>query len=290
MLKKRIIACLVVKDGIVVQSIGFNKYLPVGKPQIAVEFLNYWGIDEIVLVDISATKQKREPNFDLMRSVSKKCYVPLTIGGGITEVKHVRELMHCGADKFSINHTALANPKFITETAHIFGNQCVVVSIDAYRDEAGNCKVYDYTTKTTIDKTPAQWAKEVEELGAGELFLTSVNRDGSYLGYDIDLIKEVADAVSIPVIASGGAKNAKDFEEVFSKTDAMAASAANFFHFTEHSVVVAKTAMVKNGGNIRLETHANYLENPVDAEYRLIKKDDKVLDDMLYIRIEKEVI
>lgn len=290
MLKKRIIGCLVVNNGIVVQSIGFKKYLPVGKPEIAVEFLNQWGIDEIVLLDITATKNGRQPDFKMVKKLSEKCYVPLTIGGGITQLSHVSELMHSGADKFSINHTALDTPGFITEAAHVYGNQCVVVAIDVWRDETGKCLVYDYIKKSTIDKDPVEWAKEAEELGAGEIFLTSVNRDGSYKGYDIDLIARVSGAVSIPVIASGGAKNANDFREVFSKTDAMAASAANFFHFTEHSVIIAKSEMVKEGDTIRFETHADYAESKVDAEFRLLKKDDTVLENMLFEKIEKEVI
>ncbi|HYG14552.1 MAG TPA: imidazole glycerol phosphate synthase cyclase subunit [Bacteroidia bacterium] len=290
MLKKRVIACLVVKDGIVVQSIGFKKYLPVGKPAIAVEFLNQWGIDEIILVDITATKQGREPNFKMFRELSQKCYVPLTIGGGITKVEHVSELMHCGADKFSINKTALQTPEFITKTAHIYGNQCVVVSIDVLKGDDGQYRVYDYTTRAAIDKNPVQWAKEAEELGAGEIFLTSVNRDGSYLGYDIEMVQQVAAAVSIPVIASGGAKNALDFKKVFDNTGAMAASAANFFHFTEHSVVIAKTALVAKNSPVRLETYANYTENPLDSEFRVLKKEDKTLEEMLFMRIEKEII
>jgi len=290
MLKKRVIACLVVRDGIVVQSIGFKKYLPVGKPAIAVEFLNQWGIDEIILVDITSTKEGREPDFKMVKDLSRKCYVPLTIGGGITKAEHVSELMHCGADKFSINKIALETPAFIKETALIYGNQCVVVSIDVLKGEDGKYRVYDYTTRQAIDKEPVQWAKEVEELGAGEIFLTSVSRDGTYQGYDIELVQQVADAVSIPVIASGGAKSAVDFKEVLDKTKAMAASAANFFHFTEHSVVMAKTALVGKGSPVRFETHADYTENPVDGEFRLLKKDDKTLENMLFVRIEKEVI
>src|SRR5437899_2670548 len=137
MLKKRIIGCLVVKNGIVVQSIGFNKYLPVGKPTIAVEYLNRWGIDEIVLVDISATKNKQQPNYKMYKELSAKCYVPLAIGGGITHIGQVTELMHCGADKVIINKTALEIPDFISQTARVFGNQCVIIAIDVFRDSNG---------------------------------------------------------------------------------------------------------------------------------------------------------
>ena len=291
MLKKRIVACLVVRQGIVAQSIGFRKYLPVGKPAIAVEFFNQWGIDEIVLVDISASREKRPPDFEMIKNLSKKCYVPLTVGGGITRIEEVDRLLNCGADKFSINRAAIENPDFITEAARKFGNQCVVVSIDVWRDARGDFRVFDYLNQTATETNPLDFAKRVEELGAGELFVTSVNRDGGYAGYETDLIREISAAVNIPVIASGGAKNADDLNRILSETDAMAASAANFFHFTEHSVIIAKSAMRKKSKiNVRIETHANYENSEFNKEYRLLKKDDRTLEDMRFIRIEKEVI
>src|SRR5688572_12920718 len=175
MLKKRIAASLVVKDGIVVQSINFKKYLPVGKPAIAIEFLNQWGIDEILLTDISATHSKREPNFELMRNSSQKCSVPLTICGGITHVDHIKELMHCGADKISLNQAAIQQPKLIEEAANIFGNQCVVISIDAINVN-GEYRVYDYINRKPLEVSPASFAKKVESMGAGEILINSVDR------------------------------------------------------------------------------------------------------------------
>jgi cyclase len=287
-LKKRVIATLVVKDGVVVQSIGFRKYLPVGKPQIAIEFLNSWGIDEIVLLDISATRQSRIPDFEMVRNATAACYVPLTAGGGITHTDHIRELMHCGADKISLNHAAIHKPSLVSESAHIFGEQCVVVSIDAVKSGPGHA-VYDHAARKTLDKQPPIFARECVEAGAGEIFINSVDRDGSYAGYDIGLIQSVCDAVSVPVICAGGARNARDFMEVFTKTNVSGAAAANFFHFTEHSVNITKANICRQE-TVRLETFADYSDSTFDDNLRVAKKPDQVLEDMLYIRIEKEII
>jgi cyclase len=288
MLKRRIAANLVVKDGIVVQSINFRKYLPLGKPAIAIEFLNQWGIDEIILTDISATKNKSEPNYQLVKQASTKCFVPLTVGGGITNIDQIKELMHCGADKISLNQSAIHNSSLITNAAKIFGDQCVVVSIDTMIEET-SFKVFDYIRHKTINVPPAEFAKRAEDLGAGEILINSVDRDGSYLGYDLELINSICNVVKVPVICCGGAKNAKDFIEVFSKTRVSAASAANFYHFTEHSVNSTK-ANINKQIPVRLETFANYQDGTFDNSLRLQKKEDRVLEEMLFIQIEKEVI
>lgn len=288
MLKKRVVAVLVVKNGIVVQSIGFKKYLPVGKPAIAIEFLNQWGIDEIALLDITARKKGALPDFEMIKHAAKKGFVPLTVGGGITKVDDIKELMHCGADKISLNSTAITHPELVTEAALLFGNQCVVVSIDAVKTTEGY-RVYDYLNKTTLALNPSAFAKNLEARGAGEILINSVDRDGSYKGFDTELIASVCDVVTIPVICCGGAKNANDFVKVFSETHASAAAAANFFHFTEHSVNQTK-ANILNQLPVRLETHADYKDSAFNEHYRLLKKEDKVLEEMLYVKIEKETI
>jgi len=287
-LKKRITATLVVKDGIVVQSIGFHRYLPIGKPSIAIEYLNSWGIDEIIILDISATINARIPEYHMIREASQKCYVPLTVGGGISEIKHIKELMQVGSDKVALNHSALYKPKLIKEAAEVFGNQCIVVSIDSIKTLEGY-RVYDYVNKSILNFTPAELAIKYEEMGAGEILINSVDRDGSYLGYDKDLINTVCNEVSAPVIASGGAKNANDMIDLLQNTSASAASASNFFHFTEHSVNITKANIVSKI-NVRLETYTNYLDSKFDQECRLVKKDDKKLEEMLFLKIEKEVI
>lgn len=288
MLKKRIAATVVVKDGIVVQSIGFQKYLPVGKPPITIEFLNNWGIDEIILLDITATAKGLQPNFEMIRQSSKKCFVPLTVGGGINNISDIENLMACGADKISINHHALNQPEIITRAAKLFGDQCVVASIDAIRTENGY-RVFNYLTRKILDREPAEYAKELANMGAGEILINSVDRDGSYLGFDIELIKMVCNKVFIPVICSGGAKNAFDFIKVFNQTNASAATASNFFHFSEHCVQITK-AILNREINIRLKTQTNYLDAEFDKSLRLSKKQDHVLEDMLFVKIENEVI
>lgn len=288
MLKKRVVATVVVKDGIVVQSINFKKYLPVGKPPIALEFLNQWGIDEIILIDIYASRNKKEPDYNMVSKASKKCFVPLTVGGGISKIEHIEKLMQCGADKISLNNASIYQPKLISSAAHIFGDQCVVVSIDAILTNSGY-KVYDYLNNKIINEHPSEHAKKSVELGAGEILINSVDRDGSYLGFDYELINSISKVVSVPVICSGGAKNADDFIKVFEKTNVSAASAANFFHFYEHSVNITKCG-IKKKTEVRLETHADYIENEFDENYRLQKKSDHELEEMLFVRIEKEVI
>jgi cyclase len=288
MLKKRIIANLVVKNGVVVQSIGFRKYLPVGKPEIAIEFLNQWGIDEIIMTDISASALRRGPEFKMIRNATIKCFAPLTIGGGITHVDYIKELMQCGADKIALNQAALYQTNLITEAAHVFGNQCVVISIDGIATDNGY-RVYDYLNKKATDYEPGSFAHANQQAGAGEILINSVDRDGSYLGYDLALINDVCSKVNIPVIACGGAKNASDMIEVLKVTNASAASAGNFFHFTEHSVNTTK-ALLKKELEVRIETHADYAESMFDINMRILKKQDEILEHMMYVHIEKEII
>lgn len=288
MLKKRIVANLVVRNGIVVQSFGFKRYLPVGKPDIAIEFLNQWGIDEIILTDISATKEGRGPDLKMIREATKKCFVPLTIGGGIKTTNDIKELMHCGADKISLNQSVLKNPSLISKAAQIFGNQCVVISIDGIRI-GSSYKVFDYINREHLEMNPGKLANLAENAGAGEILINSINKDGTYSGYDIDLINQVCNQVKIPVIACGGAKNAMDMIELLNETNVSAAGAANFFHFFEHSVTITKAILSKKFV-IRHGSSDLYNDNNFDQSSRLIKKNEETLEALLFKRIEKEEI
>ena len=292
MLKRRIIAALILKDGLVVQSIGFKKYLPIGKPAIAVEFLNYWGIDEIAVIDISATQNNREPNYKLIEEISNKCYVPLSVGGGINKTDHVKKLLNAGADKIIVNHSFLKNPNLVAEIAQIYGSQCVIVSIDILKTQNGCYRVYDYTQKNIIETSFLKLIKQAEYLQAGEILVNAVHKDGKYTGFDIELMQQIEAVSNIPLIAVGGAKNAYDFVKIFTETGVSAAAAANFFHFVEHSVNITKSIVNKEKKNyeIRLETYANYKENIFDQDLRLAKKPDEVLENLLFVKIEKEVI
>ncbi len=253
MLKKRIIACITVKDNVVVQSIGFQKYLPVGSLAVAVEFLNQWGIDEIAIIDISATARRRKPNFKLLTQAVKKCFTPLAIGGGVTSISDMHRLNQLGAEKVVINTLALTKPEVITQAAEIFGSQFVVVSIDAKKRGRGY-EVFSYNGKNPTGLDVASFAQSMENRGTGEIFLNSIDQDGSKKGFDIDLINQVASAVRIPVIACGGAGKAHHFYEAFIKTKASTAAAGNFFHFTEHSPIVLKFFLRSKRVPIRLET------------------------------------
>jgi imidazole glycerol-phosphate synthase subunit HisF len=288
MLKKRIVATLVVKHGIVVQSRNFKRYMPVGKPEIAVEFLDDWGVDEIILLDISASRAGRLPDYAMVRSASARCRVPLTVGGGITSIEHILELMHCGAEKVSLNQVALHQPTLIEEAAKLFGDQCIVVSVDTLQVDGINC-VYDYLGRKALTIPVEEFARQMQDRGAGEILINSVERDGAQCGFDLDLINAVCSAVTVPVICCGGAGTPQHFIDVLKATNVSAVAASNFFHFTEHSVTTTK-ALVSQHIPVRHETHARYASNLINTAGRLLKKDDAVLEELLYHRAEKEII
>lgn len=289
MLKKRISACLVIKDSIVVQSIEFNQYLPIGKPTVAAEFLCKWGVDEIILIDISATKDKRTVKTDLIKEVAERTRVPLSIGGGVKTIDEVDKVMGNGADKIVLNNELLNNPQLITKVANKYGTQCVVASIDVIKKN-GSYFVYNYFNRTITNLKPEVVANDYQKLGAGEIFLNSVDNDGTYKGYDINLIDVVCSQISIPLIACGGAKNANDMVNLFIHTNASAACASNFFHFTEQSITITKAWLKQKNIDVRLDTFSNFQENSFDNDIRLSKKDDSVLEKMRFIKIEKEII
>ena len=261
MLKKRLVTCILLQDGLVVQSMGFSNYQVVSRPKNAIEFFNNWDIDEIIFLDIDATKEKRGPPLEVISTASKKCFVPLTVGGGIHSLENIRSALKAGADKVCINSEALKNPGFITEASDKFGSQCIVVSIDVKKKEDGGYEVFGDGGKRATGLSPIEFAKKVEELGAGEIFLNSIDRDGSKTGFDVELIKQVVDSVNIPVVACGGVGAMKDFAEGIKEGHASAVAAANIFQYTEHSTILAKAALKKAGVDIRLVTEANYLED-----------------------------
>ncbi len=290
MLKPRLIACLPMKNNIVVQSIGFQKYLPVGDPAIAIEFLNQWGIDEIILLDIDATREKRGPNFELVKRISRKCFVPLTVGGGIRTLEDIRKLIRYGADKVSLNSAAVENPELVSRAAAVFGNQCIIVSLDVGRGSTGKQEVFirGGTTATGVD--PREMALRMEHGGAGEIFLTSMERDGTGQGYDLELIQRVSDGVNVPVIACGGVGHPQHFIDGFLLGKATACAAGNFFHFTEHSPITTKSFLLQKGINIRLDTNAHYNDSNFDMQGRIAKKDDSYLEKIRFEYFPQEVI
>lgn len=289
MLKRRLTAVLVIREGMVVQSIGFAKYLPVGSPMIAAEALNRWGIDEIVMLDMSASAEGREPDYELVKKVSKKCFVPLTVGGGVRTVDEMRKLTHFGADKIAVNKAALEDPSIIEEGAKVFGDQCIVVSMDV-KVSGGGYEVFSESGKKATGKSPVEWAKEAERLGAGEILLNSIDRDGAKGGYDLELAGAVSGAVSIPVIACGGAGHPEHFLELAKATGVSALAAGNFFNFTEHSPIAVKSYLTKGGVDVRLDTYAHYRDVAFDAKGRIAKRDELYLEKLRFEYHPEEVI
>jgi len=289
MLKKRIVATLIVRDGILVQSVRFSQYLPVGDPIIAIDFFNRWGIDEIVLLDISASKNGSNVDLGLIRRWGKVCFVPMAIGGGIRNLDQVRNLIANGADKILLNHAALHNQSLITKTAEIFGSQCVLAAMDVIKDLDGY-HVYDHISRQKTQFRPDKFACELVKRGAGEIFINSVDRDGTKIGFDLELINKICAAVPVPIICCGGAGRPKDFVEVFQSTNVNAASASNFFHFAEHNITLVKAELNRSGVFVRYDTQANYLMNRIDPFGRLLKKSDEDLERLTYVRLQPEII
>jgi cyclase len=250
MVKKRLVACLLWRDGVIIQSVKFQHTNIIGDAQTAVDFFNVWGVDEIVLLDVSRNDSNQDEFRKVLKDLSTRCFVPLTVGGWVQTLEDFRKLLSIGADKISINTKATINPKFVTDASNRFGSQCVTVSIDVKKTSNG----YEVVSDRGQDSTgiqPAVWAKRVEELGAGEIFLTSIDKDGSQSGYDLDLIKSVSDAVSVPVVASGGVGRWKHLVDGIVKGGADAVSVANRLHHVQHSTKKAKDHLQSAGIDVR---------------------------------------
>jgi imidazole glycerol-phosphate synthase subunit HisF len=238
-LTKRIIACLDVRDGQVVKGINFEGLRSAGDPAELARRYNSEGIDELVILDITATLERRRAMADTIRSVARELFIPLAVGGGIRTEEDAAAAVDAGADKVSLNTAALSNPSLITTLAGRYGSQAVIVAIDAKQDGA-RFPVYSRSGTTLVERDAVEWAQEAEARGAGEILLTSIDRDGTKIGFACELTAAVSKAVSIPVIASGGAGKLDDFVEVFTKGAADAALAASIFHYAETSVSALK--------------------------------------------------
>ena len=251
MLKTRIIPCLDVKDGRVVKGINFVDLRDAGDPVQAAKAYNEAGADELCYLDIKATQENRQTMFNLVRQTAEMCFMPLTIGGGVRTTEDVRNLLLSGADKVSFNSAAVLNPNVISEASNRFGQQCIVVAIDAKSSPNGTWEIFTHagTRATGIDAVT--FAKEVEKKGAGEILLTSMDNDGTRSGYNIPLTKAVSDAVKIPVIASGGAGSLQHLVDGVLKGHASAVLAASIFHFGEFTIKEAKKYMQNAGIKMR---------------------------------------
>lgn len=251
MLKIRVIPTLLWKDFGLVKGVGFDSWRRVGPVLPAIKVYNSRDVDELILVDITASLEGNPPDHDSVSDFSEECTVPFTVGGGITNLEQIVALLHAGADKIAINSIAYSNPNLIDTAANRFGAQCVVASIDAKRLADGSYRCFSHSAKIDTGRTPAEWAKEVASRGAGEILLTSIDRDGTMLGYDMELVEQVSGAVDIPVIASGGAGNFQHMIDVVKNAGASAVAAASIFHFTEQTPAGAKNAMQAAGIPVR---------------------------------------
>ncbi len=251
MLTKRIIPCLDVKNGRVVKGVNFVELRDAGDPVECAKTYDQAQADEIVFLDITASHEKRPIFLDIVKSTAEQVFMPLTVGGGINSVEDIRKLLNAGADKISINTSAVENPTLVRESSEKFGNQCIVVAIDAKRNE-DSWEIYTHGGRTPTAKNAIKWAKEVESLGAGEILLTSMDCDGTKNGYDIELTKAISSAVNIPIIASGGAGTLEHFYDIFTKTGADAALAASIFHYGEIPIEDVKEYLNKKSIEVRL--------------------------------------
>ena len=252
MLTKRIIPCLDVNDGRVVKGINFVQLRDAGDPVEVGKAYSEAGADELVFLDITATSDARNTVVDLVRKVAEQIFIPFTVGGGIRSVDDMRAVLREGADKVAINSAAINRPELITESAEKFGSQCVVVAIDAKRNEKGGFSVFKNGGRIDTGLDAIEWAKEAERRGAGEILLTSMDGDGTKDGYDLELTRKVADVVSIPVIASGGAGKSEHFYEAVTEGGADAALAASLFHYKELEISEVKKYLDGKGVPVRL--------------------------------------
>jgi cyclase len=252
MLKTRVIPTLLHKGLGLVKGESFNSWRRVGSAMQAVKVYNLRNVDELIFLDITATIENRMLDIETVDEIADECFVPLTVGGGLSSVEHVREAFRAGADKVSLGSAAVKNPKLITDVASNFGVQAVVVSIDVRTVDNGRKFVAIHSGNDITEMDPVFWAQECEKLGAGEILLTSVERDGTMTGYDLELLKAVTNAVSIPVICSGGAGKLSDFSDAILDGGASAVAAASLFHFTELTPMEVKLHMATRHIPVRL--------------------------------------
>ena len=253
MLSKRLIPCLDLKDGRVVKGVNFVHLVDAGDPVETAKLYNAFGADELVFLDITASYRGNTPMWEIISRASEQVFLPLTVGGGIRTTEDFRRMLSCGADKIAVNSAAIKDPTLITEAALKFGRQCVVLAVDAKRNEQGRWDVYLNDGRVKTDLDAIEWIQKAEKLGAGEVLLTSMDRDGTKEGYDLELTRAAAEAVNIPVIASGGAGKMSHFYDVLTEGKADAALAASLFHFGIINMRDLKSYLAERGIAVRME-------------------------------------
>jgi len=252
MLKVRIIPTLLYKDTTLVKGIKFDSWRRIGFIMQAIKVYNIRQVDELIFLDITATKEGREPDYMLVDDFADDCFMPLTVGGGIRNIEHVRKLLAVGADKVSVCSSAVSNPDIINNIVDEFGSQCIIVSIDVKKHKKDEYEVYTHSGTKPTGLDPVEFAIDIEKRNAGEILLNSIDRDGTMKGYDIQLIKQITSVVSIPVIASGGAGKYEHMFHAIRDGNANAVAAASLFHFTEQTPIEAKKYLKEKKINVRI--------------------------------------
>lgn len=252
MLKKRIIPTLLLKDGRMVKGKNFSQFRDVGNPVTAARVYNAQKADELVFLDICPTLASRQIVYKIIEEAASECFMPLTVGGGVTSCEDIRNFLDIGADKVAINSAAVRTPELIRQGAEMFGDQCIVVSVDYKTRSDGTRRVYIDSGQTEVDLDPWEHIQRCAELGAGEIMLTSIDHEGMMLGYDLDFIAMVSQMIDVPLIANGGAGKLEDFKQVLSETRASAVAAGSIFHFTDQSPIKTRFYLSNNGVNVRV--------------------------------------
>ena len=251
MLKMRVIPCLDVKDGRVVKGVNFVGLRDAGDPVEQARIYDAAGADELCFLDIAASAEERDTLYDVVRRTAEQCFMPLTVGGGVRKVEDIRKLLLAGADKVSINTAAVSRPEFVREAAQKFGSQCIVVAVDAKATGPGQWGIFTHGGRRETGLDAIEWAKRMADYGAGEILLTSMDRDGTKSGFDLALTRAVADAITVPVIASGGVGSLDDLVDGIREGHATAVLAASIFHFGTHTIAEAKARLAEAGIPVR---------------------------------------
>jgi cyclase len=276
MLRKRVIGLLPMRDGIVVQSYRFARWLPVGVPEIAAEFLDRWGIDEILLVDIGASTAGRTIDPRSVERTARRCGVPLAVGGGVRSVDAARDLLKAGADKIVVNTAAIEDPSLVGRIAAAFGEQCVVVAIDAARDGYGRTTIR--SARGTDTRAPDDWLRQVQKAGAGEILLQSVDRDGMRDSLDLELARSLARSAHVPLILASGVGHPAHVLDGLAIRGVQAVAIGNLLAHSEHSVTMLKSWLRRAGCDVRLDTAFDYSRHEFHDHGRLLRLDDAAID------------
>lgn len=287
MLYKRLIGVILMRNGTAMQSFGFARFLPIGRPSIVAEYLNRWGADEIMLLDIGAEAKTDGPNLDIIAEIAQQCFIPLTYGGGITSVEHVRALLRCGVDKVSLTTSAYECPELIQKIGSRFGAQCVVTGMDVRRNNTGQFETMIRGKNSGID--PVTLARSFQNAGSGEIMIHSMDRDGMCNGMETELFAKITAEITIPLIGVGGVGKPDHAVTAFEQ-GCSAIGVGNAFNHSEHSVVIFKKIMRKNGIRLRTGTTFDYQGIPSGADGRILKRDEDYLDDLGFVKVEREEI